>query len=109
MALMANGDLYVWGVTWDYSDGGDGYIETPRYMGSGFTQISAGGGFSLALKGTDLYAWGHNYSGILGFEGLSRYDQISTPMLVGTGFTQISAGDNHSLGLKGTDLYAWGG
>ncbi|BDR54908.1 hypothetical protein KIMH_10190 [Bombiscardovia apis] len=80
-------------------------------IGITFTQVSAGGGHSLAI-GTDgnTYAWGENNYGQLG-DGTTT--SRSQPVLVhapaGVHFTQISASDAHSLAI-GDDgrAYSWG-
>ena len=135
LALLTNGDLYAWG--WN-SDGqlGDGTYNnknTPVFIGTGFTQIDAGWGHSLALKGDSLYTWGLNNTSVLQGTGFTQitaggfnflalkgsslytletgdgiYKNKDTLVFIGTGFTQISAGNSHSLALKGSSLYAWG-
>jgi len=107
LVLFSDGSLYAWGNN-SYGQLGDGTNisrNTPVLIGTGFTQISAGGGHSLALKGSALYAWGFNNDGELGDGTIINKN---TPVLIGTGFSQISAGILHSLALKGNALYAWG-
>jgi len=106
-ALFSDGRLYAWGHNY-YGQLGDGYTEnrnTPTLIGTGYTAISAGKFYTLALKGSGLYTWGENNYGQLG-DGTTtrRY----TPTLIGTGYTAIAAGYGHSLALKGSALYAWG-
>lgn len=99
LILQKNGTLWAWGSNYEYQLG-DGTetsrITKPVKIGTGFTAIAAGHGFSIALKGKDLYAWGNVHTG------------AKKPTKIGTGFTAIAAGSFHYLALKGTDLYSWG-
>ena len=78
-----------------------------------FSQISAGGYFSLAL-GSDgnAYAWGSNASGQLGTGGIWSESSI-VPRIVampeGVKFTQVSAGWNHCMALdRDGRIWTWG-
>ena len=74
------------------------------------TQVSAGGGHTVAVK-TDgtLWAWGNNSNGQLG-DG-DTTDQWSSPVQVGTDthWASVAAGFDHTVAVK-TDgtLWAWG-
>jgi alpha-tubulin suppressor-like RCC1 family protein len=123
VALGSDGHAYAWGLNHrgGLGDGSTADSFVPVLVLSGavpdgvsFTQVSAGGGHSLAM-GSDgnTYAWGDNSSGQLGDN--STTDSL-VPVLVSVGavpggvtFTQVLAGDNHSLAL-GSDgnAYAWG-
>ncbi|MFB9955188.1 RCC1 domain-containing protein [Cellulomonas denverensis] len=81
--------------------------------GFAFTEVSAGGAFSVAL-GQDglLYSWGQDAQGQLG-NGAADTAAHTVPAPVdtpsGVTFTQVVAGNEHALAL-GSDgvLYAWG-
>ena len=112
MALMSNGDLYAWGYN-HYGQIGDGTVGgnvlSPKLIGTGFTDIAAGGYHALALKHTELYTWGQGSFGQLGDGEIATPDGYRAfPMMIGTGFTRIAAGSQHSMALKGGDLYTWG-
>jgi alpha-tubulin suppressor-like RCC1 family protein len=84
-------------------------VQAPRL--DHVTQISAGYGFSLALRsdGT-VWAWGYDTSGQLGnAPSTSPVTRPVNTIGVGSGITQLSAGGAHVLALKsnGTVL-AWG-
>ncbi len=71
------------------------------FVGSGdsFTQVSAGGDYTCALK-TDgsLACWGSDSDG-----------QVGGPSAAGTGFTQVSAGFDHTCALESDgSLACWG-
>jgi alpha-tubulin suppressor-like RCC1 family protein len=85
----------------------DSYIMKPGVT----PQVSAGWGFSLALKrdGT-VWSWGGNGNGELGIGNPTQPNSLSrTPVQVSglSGVKAISAGDFHSLALK-SDGTVWG-
>jgi alpha-tubulin suppressor-like RCC1 family protein len=73
--------------------------------------IAAGWGHTCALKGGQVYCWGHNYTGQLG-DGTTT--QRITPTLVAdgamgnSGVTAVAAGWGHTCALKGGQVYCWG-
>jgi hypothetical protein len=75
---------------------------------TGVTDISGGAGYSIALSGGSVWAWGNNGSGQLGNGTLN---QSSTPQKVNglPTITAISAGAGHVLALAadGT-VWTWG-
>jgi alpha-tubulin suppressor-like RCC1 family protein len=114
LALKNTGTLWSWGY------GGSGRLghnnttslSTPVQIGSltGWSQISAGGYWSMAIK-TDgtLWSWGENsYYGRLGLDDTTAR---SSPVQVGglTNWSKVAAGNFHTLAIK-TDgtMWAWG-
>ena len=90
-------------------------VTKPYHLGSGYSQISAGTFYSMAIKGNgDLYSWGRDmhsrWSGSgIGTLGISDVWQIPTPRLVGSGFAQVSAGVDHTLAISTSgELWGWG-
>jgi alpha-tubulin suppressor-like RCC1 family protein len=73
--------------------------------------VAAGGYHTCALKGGQVYCWGHNYTGQLG-DGTTT--QRITPTLVAdgamgnSGVTAVAAGGYHTCALKGGKVYCWG-
>ena len=106
-------ELYAWGGS-AQGQLGDGTVvakSSPIQVGSLTTweQISAGQGFSLALK-TDgtMWAWGGGSSGKLGTGNTANQ---SSPVQVGalTNWYEVSSGNTHAAAVK-TDgtMWAWG-
>ena len=75
----------------------------------GKPMISAGDGFSLALKSNgSVWAWGDNYYGKL---GIGSVEDSCMPVKVPTlsDIVSVSAGGHHSLALKSDgSVWAWG-
>jgi alpha-tubulin suppressor-like RCC1 family protein len=114
LAIKTDGRLWSWG-NGQFGQLGNGVFNsaTPNVTQIGtandWKMVSAGNGFSLALKNNGtLWAWGRNNVGQLG-DG-SNTDQ-NVPIQIGTAtdWLLINAGGEHSLALKtnGT-LWAWG-
>ncbi|WGD36551.1 hypothetical protein [Lysinibacter sp. HNR] len=117
LAFGDDGNLYAWGEN-GFGQLGDGTttdrsspvpVQTPP--GVSYTQVVAGGFFSLAL-GSDgnLYAWGSNWTGQLG-NGTNIDSaepvQVQTPPSIT--YTQLAAGELFALALDDAgNLYAWG-
>ena len=118
VGLKADGTVWTWGRN-DEGQLGNGTqtdsnrpVQVKNYLGiplSDVTAVSAGGGFSLALKsdGT-VHSWGRNAEGQLGVGLQDLRFLLATPALINN-VTAISAGGWHSLALRndGTVL-AWG-
>ena len=111
-ALKNDGKLYTWG----YNDHCQlGYYTTPYYnptlaqvgTENGWSYVSAGYQHTLAIRNTDLYAWGRNLEGQCG-NGSEGAD-VCTPEYISSGWKQVSAGYLHSAGVKiGGTLWVWG-
>lgn len=117
LALASDGNAYAWGSN------GFGQLGNGSYTASGtpvpvsapagvtFTQVVAGGYFSLAL-GSDgkTYAWGYNDAGQLGVGGTTQRN-VPTEVLVPAGvtFTSLGAGyDTAFATTAGGETYGWG-
>ncbi|MCL2680326.1 MAG: hypothetical protein FWF11_02460, partial [Coriobacteriia bacterium] len=121
LALRADGTLWSWGANGNGATGlgtVSGDQTTPAQVGTAtnWAAVSAGGAHSMAIRsdGT-LWAWGWNFGGQVGIEGLGTgWGAIhqTTPAQIGTAtnWVQVSAGGNHSHAIRsdGT-LWAWGG
>jgi uncharacterized repeat protein (TIGR01451 family) len=83
-------------------------IQPDRFVN--ITQLSNGGGFTLALKSDGhVWSWGVNYSGQLG-DGTDS-NTAKSPVLISHfgNVTAIDAGGAHSLALKGDgSVWGWG-
>ena len=119
LALGSDGNAYAWGRN-DCGQLGDGTTTASRTTpvpvsmpaGVKFTQVSAGGWYSMALdRDGRIWTWGFNDGGRLGRGSVNS--SYSTPGLAdipsGTTFKAISAGNLHSLALdtKG-NIWTWG-
>lgn len=104
------------GVMWGTGGNNNGAMGTgasgfdtypkPAFGSRGWTDVSAGTEYSLALKGSELWASGYNAYGQLG-DGSST-TRLS-PVLIPGSWKQVSAGYLQSAGVKndGT-LWTWG-
>jgi alpha-tubulin suppressor-like RCC1 family protein len=125
LALTSSGNVYAWGANTGGDLGNDTTTDSPiplevegvggsGYL-SGITAISAGDSISLALmSGGNVYAWGYNQYGLLGYDSTTG---SPTPVEVegvgGSGYlsgiTAISAHGLTGLALtSGGNVYAWG-
>jgi alpha-tubulin suppressor-like RCC1 family protein len=116
-ALAANGDLYAWGSNGSGQFGnGDttgSLVPVQAYASAGvtFTQVSAGGNYSMAL-GSDgrVYASGANNAGQLG-DGTITDSQVPVQVQLPAGltFTQVTSGNTSSFAVASDgNAYAWG-
>ena len=100
MALDTDtGNLYAWGHNGNGQVGNGELLDsvTPAVVLTGVTSMSAGDGFSLAIK-TDqsAWAWGRNTHGQLGLGDTA--DRVSPAQIPGVGAaTEIAAGGQHTL------------
>lgn len=118
LALGSDGNAYAWGSN-GFGQLGNGTSTgsaTPVLVsapsGVTFTQVAAGGYFSVAL-GSDgkTYAWGYNDGGQLGV-GNTASRNVPTEVLVPAGvtFTEIAAGYDFVIANTADGAsYGWGG
>jgi alpha-tubulin suppressor-like RCC1 family protein len=120
LALRSDGTVWAWGFN-QYGQVGDGVTGGARLTPvkvtglTGVTKISAGGGFSLALRsdGT-VWAWGFNGDGELG-NGTTANSPVPVQVTGLSHVTGISAGfggaalASRTNGLTAlTSVWAWG-
>lgn len=107
--IMADGTLWSWGF--GSGDGTDQPALAPKKIGTGFVDVNAGLGATLAIKQDgSLWSWGGGE--LLG--SASEYRALS-PIQIGSGFKKVSVewrnttSGEHAIGLKadGT-LWVWG-
>ncbi len=100
MALDTDtGNLYAWGHNGSGQVGNGGLLDvnTPAIVLTGVASMSAGDGFSLAMK-TDqtVWAWGRNTHGQLGLGDTA--DRVSPTQISGvTTAAEVVAGGQHAL------------
>lgn len=112
VAVDVNGGLWTWGAN-DQGQLGDGSIRSdlvfpvPNQIGTGFSQVVAGGAHNLALDGTGaLWSWGANASGQLG-DGTTTANGV--PKRQGGPYAGIGAGWEFSLATQQDgSLWSWG-
>ena len=114
LALLANGDVYAWGVNLSGQLGlGDStgrLTPTKVTLPAAAVAVAAGGAHSLAvLADGRVFAWGDNSSGQLGNAG--RLPSAVPVALTGIAdAVQVAAGRTHSLALLADGrVLAWGG
>jgi alpha-tubulin suppressor-like RCC1 family protein len=113
LALLSNGTVMAWGSNAHGQLGlGPGpevcggrataCSTIPRPVGGlrDVTAVSAGFGYSLAVSGGTVEAWGKNKWGNLGDGTLAERD-LPTPVDGLNGATAVNAGEQHSLALLG--------
>lgn len=120
LALRSDGTVWAWGDN-SFGELGNGVTisvpqSTPGVVAglTGVTKISAGNGFSLALRsdGT-VWAWGFNGDGELG-NGTMTSSPVPVQVTGLSHVTSISAGDESSLATRTngittiTSVWAWG-
>ncbi|MGP0101045.1 MAG: RCC1 domain-containing protein [Solirubrobacteraceae bacterium] len=110
MALLGDGTVRVWGSD-AYGELGQGpeaskkgvpcsRLPIPVSGLSAVTAISAGIGFSLAVSGGRVFAWGANYAGQLG-DGTTASSAVPVQAGELSDVAGIAAGERHSVALLG--------
>lgn len=112
-AIATDGQLQCWGAG-DYGQLGTGAAGADQLApvsvtpSTGWTSVSAGGGHTCGLRGTDLFCWGTNHHGQVGDTSRTRRP---APVEIGTSseWLQVSASWYHSCAVR-TDRTAacWG-
>ena len=112
LAIDKQGNLWAWesnsngqvgngSINWDINEA------RPVKVMEDIVSIAAGGNHSLAIdKQGNLWAWGKNWYGQVGNDGL---DNEPKPVKVMEGVVGIAAGGDHSLAIdKQSYLWTWG-
>ena len=97
IGIKSDGTIFGWGsnANGQLGDGSATFSVIPKYIGSGFQLVAAGGDYSFGLKSDNsLWAWGQGFS--------------ASPTKVGSDYMTVSAAWNHYLAL-GTDGSLWAG
>lgn len=125
---VANGDLFCWG---DNSNGQLGTGNTNPSSGplalpffnkdtnndgeedfKDVTKVSAGANHTCAISYGDLYCWGDNSNGQLGFGNINNVPANRAPQLVpgfaGKRVTDVSAGATGTCAVADGKAYCWG-
>ncbi len=102
LALDADtGNLYAWGHNGSGQVGNGGLLDatTPAVVLTGVVSMSAGDGFSLAVKDDgSLWSWGRNAHGQLGLgDTVDRLTPTQVPGVITA--AKVAAGGQHSLVL----------
>ena len=127
LAIGSDGNLYSWGINSfgqlgrsiaSANDAQPGLVAKPAGTSKTFTwsQVSAGGAFSLAIGSNGvLYSWGNNQWGQLGIGIRDSQTHITPspikePSTATITWSKVSAGYDHALAI-GSDnsVYSWGG
>ena len=120
LALTSGGRVYAWGKNSYGQHGNGGTTRSTSPVASDLPSsvstkaIAAGPYFSLALTtGGQVYSWGDNSQGQLGYDTANDSDYSAVPTLVsalsGKTITAIAAGSFHSLALTDEGrVYSWG-
>lgn len=116
LALTEDGKLYAWGDNGfgQLGSGAPGGVSPVPVAVSGLdakpvTAIGAGAQHSLALAGGNLYAWGNNASGQLGYDTPSGLSSAPTQVSGLDGPTQVAGGYAHTLARSADGrVWAWG-
>ena len=120
LALTAGGRVYAWGLNGHGRLGAEISttttvpVETDLPASVSIKAIAAGAEFALALTtGGQVYSWGNNANGQLGFDIAKASSYTKVPTLIsalsGKTVTAIAAGYDHSMALTDEgQVYSWG-
>ncbi|HUI99887.1 MAG TPA: hypothetical protein VLY46_06600 [Usitatibacter sp.] len=115
LALKGDGTVWAWGLGYNgrLGNGGDssqGPVPVQVSGLAGVTQVSAGGGHSLALeKDGSVWAWGENGYGQLG-DGTTATRFVPVRVAGLSDVVEVAAGADHSLArARDGRIWAWGG
>jgi len=107
-------------LCWNLTNSGEveiemiGPMDNNESVESIFTDITAGGGHSCAIRSSvgdsEVTCWGSNWNGQVGDGTINTSNELRS---VGTGmgnWTHVTAGISHTCGIvEFTDVYCWGG
>jgi alpha-tubulin suppressor-like RCC1 family protein len=114
-AISQQGQLSCWGTN-EYGQLGTGEQRAeqslpPTRVGSSsdWSEIAAGGDQTCGIRAGELYCWGDNVFGQLGYDTGSA-DHKGTPGRVGSehDWELVSVGVSHACGIRKGELYCWG-
>lgn len=117
LVIADDGRTFAWGegTLGQLGTGGPGASSTPTEVvlpaGVTFTQVTAGGHFSLALSADGrAWAWGQNAAGQLGDGSMTnRVTPVEVHVPPGVRFIDLAAGAYHALARGDNGMsYAWG-
>ncbi len=115
-ALKTGGRMFCWGYNAN-GELGDGTTLNRALpvqvsgMESDVMAISSGGGFTCALKRSQLYCWGYHQDGRLGigpYDGQNRAAPTKVPAFEGKIVTRVDAGGYHACAVVDGSMYCWG-
>ena len=115
LALRSDGTVWGWGSNGggELGNGTTAFSTYPAVQASGLTNvvsISAGYGFSLAVKGDGtLWGWGSNHDSVLALPSSTVFSNTPIQITSITDVRAVAGGGTHTLALKndGT-VWAWG-
>jgi alpha-tubulin suppressor-like RCC1 family protein len=118
LAIDGEGNIWAWGQnnTGQVGNGTSGIVNVPEPVeliipGSpGFTSVSAGRNFSVAIdKNGGLWAWGNNSQRQLGDTTAANVNRNTPARVRAAGFASVNAGSLHSLAIDTSgNLWTWG-
>ena len=113
-AINTDSWLYCWGRNVRHELGlGDDTAQTrePRRVGTlrDWQRVAAGQTHTCGIRGGDLFCWGGDTHGELGF-GLNKEEPVRTPVQVGggPGWTEVDVSWFHTCGIREGAVHCWG-
>jgi alpha-tubulin suppressor-like RCC1 family protein len=114
-AIKTTGEIWSWGIN-TFGNLGDGTLVSKCSpvqeitSSTNWCQVSAGGGFSSAIKTTgEIWSWGCNNLGLLGDGTATTRTSPVREISSSTDWCQVSAGFVSSSAIKTTgEIWSWG-